>query len=395
MAGFPPTQYRRPQVPSRPADNTPVAFVRPRPLQPGHPRYPARAKTPRKRAASAPSVPVVPPPTQQPGDATDSSGAGGKFCVIYFTPWDTFVVRRERLSSGVYASCDPVVRLSPKPWAFTLGLAVWRVLRGRPHVSRGAVGKLGMSLRRFAQAVDHARRVELAMSDAGAVLTPCRRNPAGLFTPVVAEAVTAPTSPIALGRAILSLPADAAALVEPAEPEVDRVQIPEDASLLLTRGVTPEDLVESLGVILTPRKGRHVSRQQRDFARRLSLGHQDGWLMATPVESVDAGDESLLPLLEHLSRNGTAMYLAAHAPAGYYAWALASEGRIERAFGVDASNGDVLLDIGQRWQFEPDTSDPRQLTPESVRSMAREWAVDPWGMQFVRLQPGESLRHAA
>lgn len=338
-------------------------------------------------------------PTTQPVEAAGSSGggcrAGDKSCVIYFTPWDTFVVRRERLSSGVYASCDPVVRLSPKPWAFTLGLAVWRVLRGRPHVSRGAVGKLGMSLRRFAQAVDHARRVELVMSDAGAVLTPCRRNPAGLFTPVTAEAVTAPTSPIALGRAILSLPAEGAATVEPAEPAADLVQVPEDASLLLTRGVTPEDLVESLGVILTPRKARHISRQQRDFARRLSLGHQDGWLLATPVESVDAGDESLLPLLEHLSRNGTAMYLAAHAPAGYYAWALASEGRIERAFGADASNGDVLLDIGQRWQFEPDTSDPRQLTPESVRSMAREWAVDPWSMQFVRIQPGEALRRAA
>jgi len=308
-------------------------------------------------------------------------------CVVYFTPWDTFVVRRERLASGVYASCDPVLRLSPKPWPLTLGLAVWRVLHAKPRVSRGAVSKLGMSLRRFAQAVDHAKRVEVTVKYGRATIVPCQRNGAGLFNPISDRATVAPVSPIPLGRSILLVSAVESAVATPtgARPEPPPIAVPADASLLLVRGPTPEDLVESLGVILSPRKKRQVSRPQRDFARRLSLGHHDGWLMVTPVESVDAGDESLIPLLEHLSRHGTAIYLAAHDPARYYAWALASEGRIERAFGTDASTGEILIDLGPRWQLEPQTQDTTSLTGESVRAMAREWAFDPWVVTFPRL----------
>lgn len=319
-------------------------------------------------------------------------------CVVYHTPWDTFVVRRERLLSGVWASCDPVVRLSSRPWAWVLGLAVWRVLHARPRISRGTVGRLGMSLKRFAQAVDHAQRVELVVRSDSATVTPCRRNAAGTLTPVPERAVVVPATALTLGRTVLSILAGCGGLPsssEPGELRVSMFRVPADATLLLLRGVSPEDVVESMGVVLTPRKARYVSRQQRDFARRLLLGHHDGWLVATPVECVDAGDEALLPLLEHLSRHGTAIYLAAHAPAGYYAWALATEGRIERAFGVDATTGEVFLDLGQPWQFEPDTSDVRSLSPESVRQMAREWAMDPWAVEFERIDPMGLSRRAA
>lgn len=384
----------------------------------GHPRAVTRtaddAGLPRSAAAPAPAAtprPFSPDPASRTEGAPQTvaaSDAGGEpsgaaapaelSCVIYATPWDTFVVRRERLLSGVWASCDPVVRLSPRPWGWVLGLAVWRVLWAKPRVACGTVSKLGMSLRRFAQAVDHASRVEVLVVGDVARLTPCQRNAAGLFTPVPARTVEVSATPLTLGRSILAVLAEGGggtALPAPSSPAVATFKVPDDATLLLMRGVSPEDVVESMGVVLTPRKSRHVTRQQRDFARRLSLGHHDGWLVATPVECVDAGDETLIPLLEHLSRNGTAMYLASHTPAGYYAWALATEGRIERAFGVDVTTAEVFVDLGQPWQFEPDTSDVSQLSAESVRQMAREWAMDPWSVSFERIEPLSLVRRAA
>jgi hypothetical protein len=337
-------------------------------------------------------------------------------CIIYFTPWDTFVVRREKLACGVFASCDPVVRLSPDPWPLTLGLAAWRVMHGRTRVASGAVGRLGASMRRFAQAVDHARRIEVNVENGVATVVPCQRTLAGLFQPVSERATTGSSSPLAMGRSILMVASALEAVVR--KPEITghespgsggdgadgvgkgtkvagTVKLPADASLILARGATPDDLAESLGMSFTPRRRRHAARQQREIVRRLSIGHSDGWLLATPVESVDAGDDGLIPLLEHLSRHGTAIYLAAHDEARYYAWALATEGRIERVFGTDASTGDVLVDLGQRWQFEPPTEDLTGLTAESVRAMAREWAFDPWSANFTRLHAEDGYRAEA
>jgi hypothetical protein len=111
----------------------------------------------------------------------------------------------------------------------------------------------------------------------------------------------------------------------------------------------------------------------------------DGWVLVASTALPAFGDDAGSPvaLIERLSAAlaTEVQYFGTHRVVEYHAWAVARNGRRERAFAWLGERGEVLVDEGARRAGEP-TLEPTGESPDedTVMRVAAAWSVDPTGL---------------
>ncbi len=288
-------------------------------------------------------------------------------CLVYPRPDQTAVVARRRTSQGEFASCEPLIRLAPRPYPADLGKAVLKALKG------------GKAPSTFTPEPEEPCLV-------------CQSN--GNALTVEGQAVE--SDPVRLGLLLLRLAARPTA-----GSPTPQAPLPFSSRLAwLAAPCEPDLLLCEMGL----RRVRPVSWQEglaQTPGRVFVTPSIEGWCLAVglpyPDPEAEVQSDPLLLYLETLSQRAHKVcYFASDPGQALFAWARTEEGTIVRAYAYLGEIGTTLWRLGHVTEAEQslpaffdETSDEAEepgyfertdLTypdESSVLAMARAWALDP------------------
>lgn len=293
-------------------------------------------------------------------------GPKAQQCLVYARPDATLVVARARTGENGFASCDPVVRLGPRPYSDELGKAVLKSLKaGRA----GACSFTPLPEEPFLTCASDGKTVTI-------------------------EGQPVESDPRLLGETLLQLasrPAD-----RPVEPQPPLPLGPR--ACWLAAAAPPDKLIPALGLRQvapsTWQEGLHLGRT---FITPCVQGYTLAVGLPSPDPDAEVVSDPLLLFLEALSQKVRRVgYFGLDPGQALTAWALAEEGTIARAYAYVGELQATVWRLGLPSEAErelpaffdetdEESDDPGywQRTdlvypePRHVLQMARAWTRDP------------------
>lgn len=293
-------------------------------------------------------------------------GPKAQQCLVYARPEATFVVARARTGENGFSSCDPVVRLGPRPYPDELGKAVLKTLKAS---RAGACSFTALPDEPF-----------LTCASDGKALT--------------IEGQSVESEPRRLGETLLQLasrPADRTVELQAPLPLGPRCA-------WLAAPAPPEALIPALGLRqVAPSTWQEGLQSGRIFVTPQVQGYTLAVGLPYPDPDAEVISDPLLLYLEALSQRVRRVgYFALDPGLALTAWALAEEGTIVRAYAYLGELQATVWRLGLPSEAErelpaffDETDDEAEEPgywqrtdlaypePRHVLQMARSWTRDP------------------